>query len=452
MEFDRDVSVLFRDVITKLDRHLEVCRNAGNRSFEVSEICVNVCSTSSTKWEKHLLGIIGFLKVGRKRLFVYDRHGQQWEMNPLCVLDFYVHESRQRMGCGRRLFDFMLKSENLQPQHFAIDRPSLKFSSFLAKHYGLRAEIPQVNNFVIFEGFFTNRPGSDFIKNRHNGQNRPADYISNEGSQSQRAMHNNYNIQHHYLRNKNRPPSGYRASQVAAGLPSSRHSPQHIQQEHGVLKELNLNPRSAHNLSTNHSSPMGRNSPKVGIICTVATSLHPTPRQMHPGQTTPSISPSARPAGPGARRQREREAPPRDYLNSFNMHHDYQGRGGHLKVPSDPRMGPSQPSANMDSVKNTTGFECGDGTYKGVSGIPVFACDRTSDRDSPYPGLPAIGERTKPVAAGPLDSTRSMNSVGGGYYTRPMFYTNGDASWTVMGVLRNQNQMSARYSGHSRLW
>jgi alpha-tubulin N-acetyltransferase 1 len=47
--------------------------------------------------------------MGRKRLFVYDRHGQQWEMNPLCVLDFYIHESRQRMGCGRRLFDFMLK-------------------------------------------------------------------------------------------------------------------------------------------------------------------------------------------------------------------------------------------------------------------------------------------------------------------------------------------------------
>ena len=53
--------------------------------------------------------IVGILKVGWKRLFVYDRHGQQWEMNPLCVLDFYVHESRQRMGCGRRLFDFMLK-------------------------------------------------------------------------------------------------------------------------------------------------------------------------------------------------------------------------------------------------------------------------------------------------------------------------------------------------------
>ncbi|KAK7477894.1 hypothetical protein BaRGS_00030890 [Batillaria attramentaria] len=425
MEFDRDVSVLFRDVITKLDRHLEVCRNAGNSFRDL-----------------------------RQRLFhVIDKMGEA-----------------------------SARSENLQPQHFAIDRPSLKFSSFLAKHYGLRAEIPQVNNFVIFEGFFTNRPGSDFIKNRHNGQNRPADYISNEGSQSQRAVHN-YNIQHHYLRNKNRPPSGYRASQVAAGLPSSRHSPQHIQQEHGVLKELNLNPRSAHNLSTNHSSPMGRNSPKVGYSESDLRSLSAgsnTSRGMglqnnmySRHQPAPNPTPDAsrsnhafnlaqRPPS-GSRSKKTERAPPRDYLNSFNMHHDYQGRGGHLKVPSDPRMGPSQPSANMDSVKNTTRFECGDGTYKGVSGIPVFACDRTSDRDSPYPGyrftweslsrsLPAIGERTKPVAAGPLDSTRSTNSVGGGYYTRPMFYTNGDASWTVMGVLRNQNQMSARYSGHSRLW
>lgn len=33
----------------------------------------------------------------------------QYEVNPLCVLDFYVHESRQRSGCGKRLFEHMLK-------------------------------------------------------------------------------------------------------------------------------------------------------------------------------------------------------------------------------------------------------------------------------------------------------------------------------------------------------
>ena len=53
--------------------------------------------------------VLGMLKVGMKRLFVYDRHSQQWEMEPLCVLDFYVHESHQRMGYGKKLFAFMLK-------------------------------------------------------------------------------------------------------------------------------------------------------------------------------------------------------------------------------------------------------------------------------------------------------------------------------------------------------
>ena len=53
--------------------------------------------------------VVGILKVGRKRLFVYDSHGVQQELEPLCVLDFYVHESRQRRGYGRKLFDYMLQ-------------------------------------------------------------------------------------------------------------------------------------------------------------------------------------------------------------------------------------------------------------------------------------------------------------------------------------------------------
>lgn len=38
----------------------------------------------------------------------------QYEVNPLCVLDFYVHESRQRTGCGKRLFEHMLKVQYLE--------------------------------------------------------------------------------------------------------------------------------------------------------------------------------------------------------------------------------------------------------------------------------------------------------------------------------------------------
>ena len=53
--------------------------------------------------------VVGILKIGNKRLFVYNHQGTVQELEPICVLDFYVHESRQRMGCGRRLFDYMLE-------------------------------------------------------------------------------------------------------------------------------------------------------------------------------------------------------------------------------------------------------------------------------------------------------------------------------------------------------
>ena len=53
--------------------------------------------------------VVGILKMGPKKLFVYDHNGIQHEMQPLCVLDFYVHESRQRTGCGKKLFEHMLQ-------------------------------------------------------------------------------------------------------------------------------------------------------------------------------------------------------------------------------------------------------------------------------------------------------------------------------------------------------
>ena len=77
----------------------------------------------------------------------------------MCVLDFYVHESRQRSGCGRLLFEAMLMDQKVaHPRFLATDRPSPKLIAFLKKHYNLHKNIPQVNNYVIFEGFFTDRP------------------------------------------------------------------------------------------------------------------------------------------------------------------------------------------------------------------------------------------------------------------------------------------------------
>ena len=45
--------------------------------------------------------IIGFIKVGNKKLFVRDEKNYLVEITPLCVLDFYVHESQQRSGQGK---------------------------------------------------------------------------------------------------------------------------------------------------------------------------------------------------------------------------------------------------------------------------------------------------------------------------------------------------------------
>lgn len=100
---------------------------------------------------------MGLLKVGEKKLFIYDNQGQNHEMTPLCVLDFYVHESQQRRGFGRKLFDYMLESEQVKPEHLAIDSPSEKSVRFLKKHYDLRNPVTQTNNYMVFGGFFDNR-------------------------------------------------------------------------------------------------------------------------------------------------------------------------------------------------------------------------------------------------------------------------------------------------------
>jgi hypothetical protein len=40
--------------------------------------------------------VVGLLKIGKKKLFLFDDGGIQHELNPLCILDFYIHETRQR--------------------------------------------------------------------------------------------------------------------------------------------------------------------------------------------------------------------------------------------------------------------------------------------------------------------------------------------------------------------
>ncbi|KAF8569439.1 hypothetical protein P879_05708 [Paragonimus westermani] len=98
--------------------------------------------------------VLGILKTGEKRLFLHDNRGVCTELEPLCVLDFYIHDSMQRRGYGKKLFDHMLEAEKVIPCSLAIDSPSKKMLQFLKKHYRLDQPIFASNNFVIYPGFF----------------------------------------------------------------------------------------------------------------------------------------------------------------------------------------------------------------------------------------------------------------------------------------------------------
>ncbi|XP_061300481.1 alpha-tubulin N-acetyltransferase 1 [Pezoporus flaviventris] len=191
MEFPFDLAPVLGDRFCVVDQHLRpagrpgtahrgdleqqlrtVIDELGKASAKAQGLPSPVTSASRMETNRHVLyilrdpegrrvpkgAVIGFLKVGYKKLFLLDRSGAHIEAEPLCVLDFYIHESLQRHGYGRELFHHMLQSERVEPWRLAVDRPSAKLLAFLHKHYGLEDAIPQVNNFVIFEGFFSNRP------------------------------------------------------------------------------------------------------------------------------------------------------------------------------------------------------------------------------------------------------------------------------------------------------
>lgn len=85
---------------------------------------------------------MGILKVGKRNLFISNDKGQIKEIKPLCVLDFYVHESVQRGGHGKALFDRMLEAENVRPEKLGYDRPSDKLIAFCKRHFGLSKYVP----------------------------------------------------------------------------------------------------------------------------------------------------------------------------------------------------------------------------------------------------------------------------------------------------------------------
>ncbi|XP_036827571.1 alpha-tubulin N-acetyltransferase 1 isoform X5 [Oncorhynchus mykiss] len=188
METTFDVNHLFPETITVLDQNLiaggkslgrsdpqpqiaAVIDELGRASAKAQYLTAPITSASKLQTNKHHLYLlkdgesnggrglaVGFLKVGYKKLFLLDQQGAHVETEPLCVLDFFVKENLQRHGYGLELFSFML----------------------------------QVNNFVVFDGFFAKKSAAQLRKvppKKPDGEIKPYSLTEREAvREEQRAL------------------------------------------------------------------------------------------------------------------------------------------------------------------------------------------------------------------------------------------------------------------------
>ena len=133
--------------------------------------------------------VLGFIKVGTKKLYVRDRYYNYHNVSPLCVIDFYVHESCQRNGIGKQLFDYMVNFERKYPEELAYENPSNQLINFLQKHYNLVNFVEQNNNYIVYDEFFNH------IQNNLTNDNSTFRQIR---AISGKPNSNNYNINDNY--------------------------------------------------------------------------------------------------------------------------------------------------------------------------------------------------------------------------------------------------------------
>ena len=152
-----------RDPVSFSSQFSKVVDSLGEASALAQGLPTIITTVSKILVNDHTLFLMGhgtraiaLLKIGKKKLFIRSDNGRFNEIEPTCVLDFYVHESLQRKGVGKILFEAMLDHTNLPPNRFGYDRPSAKLLPFLARHYNLKSYVPQTNSFVVFNQYFTN--------------------------------------------------------------------------------------------------------------------------------------------------------------------------------------------------------------------------------------------------------------------------------------------------------
>ncbi|XP_064616591.1 alpha-tubulin N-acetyltransferase 1-like [Liolophura sinensis] len=410
MEFDFNINMLFGDVVSKVDHRvmpfnrsadlfkehrslmMKVLDRMGEASAKAQGLHGPITSGRKLELSDHHLYImkdpdkngssgvvIGFIKVGRKKLFVYDNNGVQHEMNPLCVLDFYVHESRQRRGCGRRLFQHMLQSESVKAQHLAIDRPSAMFTGFLQKHYGLKVVVPQVNNFVVFDGFFKERTDMLGRGGRTGSAGRPPVFPYRRPDVHSRGGHDQIDRfgRRTYHPPSTRPPSGRRQSSATIKIEQEKSAlkdvcvrplPMEVETKTHVQSDLCRKTPPLESLHLNLNGLTRRPGSQSGMTAGVSrysrhgrSSATPPPRQNSANRSRQNsatqqrqrdvmISNNAVIAAPdvnGNIGMTKRETTPpllRREVTPVN-HHDYMTRGGHLKLAPNATV-PSLPSVN----------------------------------------------------------------------------------------------------------
>ncbi|XP_074605159.1 alpha-tubulin N-acetyltransferase-like [Brevipalpus obovatus] len=95
---------------------------------------------------------LGFVRVGKRNLFL-ENQGQLINI-PECfsILDFYL--TQQRQGFGYLLISNALKNQSISINRCAFDRPTQAMISFLSKHFNLNEPQRQHNHFVIYKQFF----------------------------------------------------------------------------------------------------------------------------------------------------------------------------------------------------------------------------------------------------------------------------------------------------------
>ncbi|CAI5446960.1 unnamed protein product [Caenorhabditis angaria] len=160
------------DSLAKLSAH---CLNL-RAPLTTCEKLINSDNTLYLAWkfdeEQNVSRLLGFAKVGRKQLFLYDSQMQTYEGEILCLLDFYVHFSAQRQGVGKQLIDYLLAQEHAEPYQLALDNPSVTLLGFMSQKFGMSKPVWQNTNFVVFDELFQSFAAENGEK-APDGWNRP---------------------------------------------------------------------------------------------------------------------------------------------------------------------------------------------------------------------------------------------------------------------------------------